>query len=221
MDSIEILRASPLCDGLSDTQISGMLACLGAKEAKYAKYQTVLHAGDSAKALGLVLSGSVSVVRDDFWGNRNILTKVSSGQLFAETFSLLESEKLTVSVIADEATEIMWLNANRMLTPCANACVMHARMTRNLSLILAKKNLMLNEKLGHITRRSTRDKLLSYLAAQADKCGLPSFTIPYNRQQLADYLSVDRSALSSELGRMQKDGLIEFEKNRFTLLHND
>lgn len=150
-------------------------------------------------------------------GKRNIRARVSKGQVFAEAFACVSGAVMDVSVVADESTDIMWLNVQRILSTCPNGCAHHSRMIRNLLADLAAGNLRANEKLTHISKRSTRDKLLSYFSAEARRQGASEFCVPFNRQQLADYLSVERSAMSAELSKMHKDGLLRVDKNMFYL----
>lgn len=214
---LEILQRSPLFAGMDAAELRAVLECLQAAERRYRKNRFILHSGERVNAAGLVLSGGVQIVREDFWGNRNIIAELGPGELFAEVYACMPDEALSVSVIAAEPTTVLFIDIRRLLTVCSNACVFHARLIRSLVSVLAKRNLMQTQKLVHMAQRSTREKLLSYLSAEAARQGGASFCIPFNRQELADYLSVDRSAMSSELGRMRDAGLLSFSRNRFTL----
>lgn len=167
--------------------------------------------------MGLVLAGSVHVVREDFWGRRDIIAELSPGETFAESFACTGAP-LNVDVLANGDCAALYIDMSRALSSCSSACEFHARLIRNLIGAFAASNLRLNEKIAHVTRRSTREKLLSYLSAQARRAGSACFESPLNRQQLADYLAVDRSAMSAELGRMRDEGLIRFKRSRFTLV---
>ncbi len=202
---------------MDDAEIESMLGCLGAKYDDFDKSECILRVGDAPESVGLLLSGSVLVVQEDYWGNRNIRARIAAGQVFAEAFACVPGAVMDVSVVADEPSRVLWLNVGRVLHTCPTACAHHSRMIRNLLADLAANNLRANEKLTHISRRSTREKLLSYLSAEARRRGQAAFSIPFNRQQLADYLSVERSAMSAELSRMQREGLLTVEKNRFSL----
>lgn len=140
------------------------------------------------------------------------------GGLFGEAFSFARVECLPVSVTAAEKTEVLFINCERIITVCPSACEFHNRLVRNMLKILAEKNMTLTQKIGHMGKRTTREKILSYLSEQAKKAGGESFTIPLNRQEMADYLAVDRSAMSKELGRLKEEGQISFHKNQFQLL---
>ena len=165
----------------------------------------------------MVLSGSVHIVKEDFWGNRNIVTEIGPGQIFAESYACTPGAALGVSVVAAEAAAVMFMNVRRVLTTCSSACEFHSRLLRNLLSVLAEKNLRFNDKLTHMAQRTTRQKLLSYLSAESMRLGSPEFDITFNRQQLADYLSVDRSAMSGELSKMRDEGLLDFYKSHFRL----
>ena len=194
-----------------------MLSCLKAERKDFPKDAFLLRAGDTAESIGLVLSGSVLVIQEDIWGNRNILSKAGPGQTFAAAFACAPGSRLNVSVVAEAPVTAMFLNVKRILTVCPSACTHHSRIIRNLLGEMAGKNLMLGEKVSHMGQRTTRAKLMSYLSAQAQKHGAYEFDIPFSRQQLADYLAVERSGLSVELCKMRDEGLLEFQKSHFVL----
>jgi len=218
---LPVLRTSPVFRGVTDAEIESMLGCLNARTGEYRKGSYLLRAGDRLEAVGLLLSGSVLIVQEDFWGNRNLMARAAAGQLFAESFACAEDAVLSVSVVADEACCVMWLDVRRILKICPTACAHHSLMIRNLLADIAEKNLRFNEKITHMSRRTTRDKLLSYLSSEAQRHGSPDFAIPFSRQQLADYLCVERSAMSAELGRLRDAGVLRFEKNHFSLCGQD
>lgn len=215
--SHDILASSPLFSGIDIGELDAMLGCLQATRKRYGKGDFILRSGEPVDNVGLVLSGRVMVIREDYWGNRELVASIDPGNLFAEVFACVPQAEVSVSVIAEDECEVMLLNVHRILTTCSSSCVFHARLIENLVKALALKNLMMNEKLGHLSRRSTRAKLLSYLSAEAQRQGRSRFSIPFNRQQLADYLSVDRSAMSAELSRMRKEGLVDYSRSYFEL----
>lgn len=218
MDRFLILQKSPLFAGLKPEEIKSVLTCLSAAEQTYQKGEYIFENGQKITSMGLVLSGSVHILRDDFWGVRNIIGEAAAGDLFGEAYACAFREKLEVEVVAAESCSVLFLNVGRVLSTCSAACEFHGRLIRNLLSVLAGKNLMLTGKIDHISKRTTREKLLSYLSAVSEQSGSSAFEIPYNRQQMADYLCVDRSAMSNELSRMQKEGLLAFHKNSFRLL---
>ena len=216
-DFFPVIRSSPLFSGISGEELAAMLSCLQAETKEFPKDAFVLRAGDTAESIGLVLSGSVLVLQEDVWGNRNILSKAGPGQTFAAAFACSPSARLNASVLAETPVTAIFLNVKRLLNVCPSACVHHNRIIRNLLGELAEKNLRFSEKLAHMGQRTTRSKLMSYLSAEAQRLGRTEFDIPFSRQQLADYLGVERSGLSLELGKMRDEGLLDFHKSHFVL----
>ncbi len=217
-DLFAILKKSPLFGGLKEEEIHTVLNCLNAQEKSYPKGSFILHLGERAESIGLLLHGRAHVVQEDFWGNRNLVTELTAGQVFAESYACTPGSILQVGVLAAELCDVLFLDAQRLLTLCASGCAFHTRLIHNLVNILAQKNLLMNEKLTHMGQRTTRQKLLSYLSAEAQRHGGAEFDVPFNRQQLADYLSVDRSAMSAELCKMRDEGLLRFRRSHFVLV---
>ena len=218
MEITPAMAVSPLFRGIPSEELNTLLNCMGAARRRYRRGELILRRGDLAQRLGLVLSGAVHIVREDFWGNRTIVGLAESGEVFAESYACLGSEPLEVSALAAVETEVLFLDAGRAVAGCGRGCAAHAQLSRNLLALLAGRNLALTRKMGHMARRTTRDKVLSFLSAQALRAGGPAFDIPLDRQQLADYLAVDRSALSAVLSRLRDEGVLEFHKNHFRLL---
>ena len=216
-DFFPVIRSSPLFSGISGEELAAMLSCLQAETKEFPKDAFVLRVGDTAESIGLVLTGSVLVLQEDVWGNRNILSKAGPGQTFAAAFACSPGTRLNASVLAESPVTAMFLNVKRLLNVCPSACVHHNRIIRNLLGELAEKNLRFSEKLAHMGQRTTRSKLMSYLSAEAQRLGRTEFDIPFSRQQLADYLGVERSGLSLELGKMCDEGLLDFRKSHFVL----
>ena len=214
---LSVIRSSQLFSGISENELTGMLSCLDAREESFPKDAFLLRAGDTAESIGLVLSGSVLIIQEDIWGNRNILSKAGPGQTFAAAYACAPGSVLNVSVSAETPVTTMFFNVKRVLNICPSACAHHSRIIRNLLGELAEKNLRFSEKLTHMGQRTTRAKLMSYLSAEAQRIGKYEFDIPFSRQQLADYLAVERSGLSLELGKMKKEGLLDFHKSHFVL----
>ncbi|MCB6993984.1 Crp/Fnr family transcriptional regulator [bacterium 210820-DFI.6.37] len=211
------ISKTSLFQGIPAEETKAALDCLSAVKKSFEKNQTVYYRGDRVSDIGLVLSGAVNIVKHDIWGNQAILDHVRGGQMFGETYACLQGEPLAVDVIAAERSEILFLNVNRIMKTCPSSCGFHNKIISNLVYTLAKRNQTLTSKMDHITPRTIRERVLSYLSAQAVKKESCSFEIPFNRQQMADYLSVDRSALSIELSKLQKEGVISFHKNKFDL----
>lgn len=211
------LSKTVLFRGISPEEVKSMMSCLQAFTKSYPRGTIIHHAGNAIHSVGMVLSGSVSIESDDIWGKKSILDRVAPGQIFAENYACLPNELLMVNVVAVESTEILFLNTEKMFTVCSNTCMFHSKLIRNMLSISAQKSLNLSRRIMHTSSKSIRGRLLSYLSFQATKHGSLEFEIPFNRQQLADYLSVDRSAMSNELSKMQRDGLLKVERNRFIL----
>lgn len=215
---LEVIEHVPLFRGVNQEELLELLYCLTATSRSFSKGEAIFRAGDTAIHVGIVLSGMVQVVKEDFLGNRTILTKLDVGGLFGESFACAKIDKLPVSVFAVAASKILFVDYRRIITTCSASCVFHHRLVENMLGILAGKNVMLNQKIEVLSKRATRDKLIAYLSAQAQAAGSRSFIIPFDRQELADYLCVDRSAMSAELCRLRDEGLLSFHRSRFEIL---
>ena len=220
MDIVTILRHSVLFSQIQAEDIPNLLTCLRARKSEFPKDYTIIDEREFTDELGIVLSGSVNIERHDFWGNRTVVSNLGVAESFAETLACTQ-QMSEVSVITCEPTTILFLNIHQVITSCSKGCSFHHALIENMVRLLSYKNLELMKKMNHITKRSTREKLLSYLSAEAQKRGSRSFSIPFDRQQLADYLCVERSAMSSELSRMRSEGLLEYQKSFFTLIEED
>ena len=216
MDDLTILTECALFHGLREAQIREMLPCLSARQSRFRRGQFLLRAGDRVAFAGILLSGEAEVLQEDFWGNRKLLAAVGPGDLFAEAFACAHAVS-PVSVLCKPAGSVLYLNVRAVFSPCEKACAQHKALSQNLIRVLAEKNMQLNEKAGFLSQRTPREKLLAYLSAQARRAGSASFRIPFDRQQLADFLSVNRSAMSAELSRMQREGLLCADRSSFTL----
>jgi len=214
----DILLDCPLFGEIGEKDLAAVLGCLGARTARFAKGETVLAEGSAARELGIVLSGSVQIERLDYDGNRSILSRLRPPEMMAEAFACAGVVSLPVEAVATEESEVMFIAVDRLTTTCTNACSFHTRMIRNLLRSVALTSIELNGKLEIVSRRSTREKLLSYLDREARRQGSDSFTVPFDRQALADYLEVERSGLSTEIGKLRREGIIDCHKSDFTLL---
>lgn len=213
-----VLIRTQLFAGIGEKEIESMLTCLQAKLGTYQKGEAVFQQGEYLNVIALLVDGLLHIQNDDYWGHRSIINAVNVGELFGEAYAAPDSGALLNDVIAAEDSTIIFFDVNKLLTVCPSACKFHTMTVKNLCFALSKKNRMLIQKIGYISSRTTREKLMAYLSEESKKHNSPSFSIPFNRQQLADFLSVDRSAMSNELCKMQKEGFLTFKKNRFTLL---
>lgn len=215
---VELLKRTQLFSGVKDTEITSMLHCLQAKLLTFKKGDYVFREGEHIDKLTILAEGKLLVQRDDFWGNRSIVNVIRIGEMFGEAYVAPESGSLLNDVIAEEDSTVIFFDVRRILTVCSTACRFHSMVVQNLFFALSEKNRKLVQKIGHMSKRSTRAKLLSYLSEEAKRHNNNRFTIPFTRQQLADFLCVDRSAMSNELCKMRDEGLLQFDKNKFILL---
>lgn len=215
---IPILKRTQLFSGVGEEEIGAMLNCLQAKLCTYKKGEYVLRQGEHLDKILVLVGGKLHIQRDDYWGNRSIINMVSVGEMFGEAYVAPESGTLMNDVLAVENSVVVFFDVKRIITVCSSACRFHSIVVQNLFFAISEKNRKLVQKLTFMTKRTTREKLIAYLSEEAKRQNSSSFFIPFNRQQLADFLSVDRSAMSNELCKMRDEGLIEFEKSCFKLL---
>ncbi|MBR3929756.1 MAG: Crp/Fnr family transcriptional regulator [Clostridia bacterium] len=218
---IGVLKKTRLFQGVQEAEIKSMLSCLGARAKRFEKGEFVLRQGEKVSEVVILLKGSLHIQYIDYWGNRSLLGHVSEGEMFAESYAAPDSGALQNDVIAAEKSVAAFFDVKRLITTCSAACRFHQLVTQNLVFALSEKNRKLVSKIKHMSGRTTRAKLISYLSEEAKKRRASEFTIPFNRQQLADYLSVDRSAMSLELCKMRDMGMLAFDKNQFKLIMND
>ena len=215
----DAMKKSVLFWDIKEEDLERVISCFDVKLSRYDRDEFVIHQGERAKGVGLVVSGQLHIIREDFLGNREILTEVGAGDIFDEVYAVLADEYQSIAVVAVQPTEAAFFSIDKMLTTCSSNCTFHNIIIKNMLRVMAQKNLMLTRKMGHLSRKSIREKLVSYLSDESSRQGKREIKIPFNRQQLADYLSVERSALSRELSKMKEEGLIEFYKNQFVLYH--
>lgn len=214
---VEVLKKSNLFENINENDIENMIGCLGIREKRYTKGSYIYHLGDRISTLNMVAEGEVHIVKEDYWGNQSILTEIGIGELFGETYACLNNIPLQINVVAVKNCTIIELDISKVINTCSNSCQFHSKLIQNLLFVLASKNLMLTNKLEAMSQRSIRDKVMTYLSQQSRKNDSSEFDIPFNRQQLADYIAVDRSALSKEICRLRDEGILEFNKNHFEL----
>ena len=215
---IPVLKRTKLFSGVGEEDISSLLSCLGARKKEYKKGEYILREGEHISDIFILVEGKIHIQKDDYWGNRSILSVISVGEMFGEGYAAPESGALLNDVVAVEVSSVIFFDVKRILTTCSSACRFHNMIVQNMFFAISDKNRKLVQKLGHMSGRTTRAKLISYLSEEAKRQGSSAFTVPFNRQQLADYLCVDRSAMSNELCKMRDEGMIKFEKSRFELL---
>lgn len=214
----DVLRKCPLFDNIRDEDIVPLFGCLDAKIKSCRKKETVISEGEPAEYVGIVLSGNLQIERTDYYGNRSIAASIEPSELFGESYACADAGKIPFDIVAAEDTQVMLIDCNKIIHTCSNSCEFHNRMIYNLLKIVATKNILLNQKAEITSKRTTREKLMAYLMMQAKKNGSDTFNIPFDRQTLADFLEVDRSGLSAEIGKLRDEGVLESKKSRFKLL---
>ncbi|MDR3765560.1 MAG: Crp/Fnr family transcriptional regulator, partial [Butyricicoccus sp.] len=212
-----ILSRCPLFCGIGREDLESMMGCLGAKFITIAKGDPVFLEGEPAQLVGVVLSGGVQVVQDDYYGNRSVLSILQPGDSFGEAFSCAQLHHMPASVLAVKDSEVLLLNCRRILTLCSHTCHFHSLLIENMLQGLAQKNLAFTQKIRYMSQKTTKDKLLAYLSDQAKQQGSAEFVIPCDRQTLADYLGVERTAMSAELGKLKKSGQLDTKGSWFRL----
>ena len=215
IENSSLILQSPLFYGINEEDLSHLLPCLKAFTKTYSKNEIIFLAGSTIHHTCVVLQGGVQIVYEDILGNRTIFSRVTNGELFGETFSFFESEPIPISVISDDNTLVLFLDCRQILTTCSSTCKFHHQLIENMLRIFARKNIFLNKKIRYLSKRTTREKLLSYLSDEATASGKGIFSIPFSRQELADFLCVERSAMSTELNKLKKEGILDFHKNQF------
>ena len=215
---VPILKKTNLFSGVGEEDVTSMLSCLGARLKSYKKGEFLLRQGEHLSDIVVLVEGKLHIQKDDYWGNRSILGLIEVGEMFGEAYVSPESSSLLNDVVAVEESTAIFFDVKRIITTCPSACRFHSMVVQNMFFEISEKNRKLVQKLGHMSKRTTREKLISYLSEESKRQNSSRFSIPFNRQQLADFLSVDRSAMSNELCKMRDEGLLKFEKNKFELL---
>lgn len=214
------LKTMKLFYGIQESEMTAMLGCIGAYLKEYKKNQYIITLEENVEAVGILLSGKVDVIKEDLWGNKTLLVSMQKGELFGESFSCGIVKNATVSFVADTASMILFLPFSRILRTCNMSCKFHHRLIENMVTVIAEKNIVLMDKVDILSKKTLREKIATYLLQEASKQQSLYFDIPLGRVQLAEYLCVDRSALTRELNTMKAEGYIDFDKNTFRVLKN-
>lgn len=217
-ENIKILKMSPLFQGVEDNDLEAMLSCLGATDRKYRKNDVILLAGTKVTSVGILIEGNAQITRDDAEGNRAILSELEKADLFAEAYVAAGSMEVPITVIATSDSRIVWIPFNKIVGTCSSACGFHRTLVQNMMRVIAVKNIWMNEKMRILSCKTTKEKLMTYLSDYSERVGKNKFKIPFSRNELADFLSVDRSAMSRELGKLRDEGYLNYHKNEFELL---
>lgn len=216
--NMQILQTSPLWKDIQPDDRTQLLGCLGASRAEYGKKSTIWSSGDLVPRMGLILSGEIRILMEDLEGRQNVLANISSPDLFGEVFALAGAQS-PVTVYTESGAEVLFLDIQRVTSICKDSCSFHRQFVWNLLELVARKNVALNQKIQCVGQRTTKEKISAFLSMYQTREGRNPFEIPFNRSEMADYLCVDRSALSQVLAQMQDEGLIEYHKNEFLLCH--
>jgi len=212
----DAVQHNPLFKNIAYSDFEKLAGCIEAKSRRYEKGEVILLSGDRVSHIGLILSGGVKIKKEDIDGNIVILTELGCAELFGEVFACAGIDQSPVTVQASEKSEILFINYRKVINACSSACDFHARLIENMLILIAQKNLLLNQKIEILSRRTTREKLLLFF--DTHRGAAKKFAVPFNREEMAHYLCVDRSAMSSELSKMRNEGLIWFQKNEFEIL---
>lgn len=218
--NLKILMMSSLFQGVTENELEAMLECLAPTERKYGKNDVILLAGTKVSSVGILLEGNAQITRDDAEGNRAILSELERADLFAEAYVAAGSVEIPVTVIATSDCRILWIPFGKIVGICNSSCSFHRVLIQNMMRVIAIKNVMMNEKMRILSCKTTREKLMTYLSDYSERVGKNKFKIPFSRNELADFLSVDRSAMSRELSRLRDEGFLNYHKNEFELLRD-
>ncbi|MEG0251729.1 MAG: Crp/Fnr family transcriptional regulator [Christensenellaceae bacterium] len=221
MEWIDVLSKNKLFEGMKEDTIWSMLSCLGYTLKKYKKGSFVWQEESPIDAIGILISGQVQLIKDDFLGKRSIVSVINAGEMFGEAFVCAGLKNSPVSVLCSGDSEILFLKFEKILKPCQNACVFHVNLIERLMRTIAQKNVQLNGKLDYLCKRTIREKLTAYLLSEHKKQKSNPFLVDFNRNELADFLCVDRSAMSRELSKMKQQKLIDYWKNSFKIINFD
>ena len=212
-----LLKSTQIFENIAIEQLDNLLSCLGSKTQHYKKNDIILLADSEVSSVGIIVSGSAHIIKEDAMGNRTIMSELCEGDIFAEAFACANVNRIPVTVLTTTGCEILFIQINRIVTSCSSACSFHSTLIKNLLQLIAQKNIFLNNRIEILSQRSTREKLIVYFSMQIKKFGTNRFKIPFSRDELADFLCINRSALSRELGNMRDDKLLTFNKNEFII----
>lgn len=216
--NLKALMSSELFRGVQENDLENMLKCLVATEKRYDKNQIIIMAGTTLSSVGIVVEGNAQILREDTEGNRAILSDLRVGDLFAEAYVAAGAREVPITVVAISPCNIVWIPFSKVVVRCSFTCSFHRVLIENMLRVIAEKNILMNEKMRLLSCKTTREKLLTYLADYSEQIGKKTFKIPFSRGELADFLCVDRSAMSRELGKLKEEGLVDFNKNEFQLM---
>lgn len=214
---IDQVKDHELFQGISREELSAVFGCLGCYTKKYKKDQIVILPEDTVQCVGFILKGSIHMLKENVDGEVVLIAPLKVGELFGETFACGNTRASILTFQAASESEVLYLPFYKVLHVCGSACVFHHRLMENMVRLICEKNMRLMEKIEVVSRKTLRDKILSYLYIQSEKQGKREFEVPLGRVEMAEYLCADRSAMTRELSRMKEEGIIDYDKNRFVL----
>lgn len=215
---LQTIKNCPLFNNIDESEIIPLLGCLNAEKKDYQKDEFIFLTGEAIEKIAIILDGEVHIIKEDYWGNRTIITSIQKNNLFGEALSCSENNISHISALSIKKSTILFVDYKKIITTCSSACIFHTKLIENMIRILATKNIYLTKKIDSLTQKTTKEKILSYLSSVALEKNSNEFELIFNREQLANYLAVDRSALSKTLSQMQDDQILKFNKNKFKLL---
>lgn len=217
----DILKKVAIFENIDENQLDNLLECLGSRIQEYAKNDVIFMTDSRISSVGIVLSGSAQIIKEDVMGNRTLVTELSEGDIFGEAYACANVSRIPVSVLTTTGCEVLFIQFSRIVTTCTSACSFHSTLIKNMLQLIAQKNIFLNNRMDILSQRTTREKLAAYFTMQIKKTGKNKFKIPFSRDELADFLCVNRSALSRELCNMRDENILSFNKNEFEILRQE
>jgi CRP-like cAMP-binding protein len=215
---IEAYKDFQLFQTIEEDQMQDLMNCLNGHVRRYHKGHFILFDGENVYHVGIVISGTVHMMKEDIWGDQTLVTYMSRGELFGESFALRKENNSYVTFVSATDAEILFLDLRHILTPCKNNCAFHQRLTKNMFDLLGRKNIQLMEKIEILSKNTLREKILAFLSMQAQRQESKYISLTLSRAEMAKYLCINRSAMIRELSTMREEGIIDFDKNTFIIL---
>lgn len=216
----ELLKSVAIFENIEESRYDSLLGCLGARTEEYNKNDIIFLAESPVSSVGIILSGSAQIVKEDVMGNRTIMSELSEGDIFGEAFACANLDKIPVTVLTTTGCNVLFIQFSRIVTTCSSACGFHSTLIKNMLQLIARKNILLNNRMDILSQRTTREKLIAYFSMLMKRHGRNKFKIPFSRDELADFLCVNRSALSRELSSMRDENILVYNKNEFEINKN-
>ncbi len=215
---LDVIKSSPLFKDIETNSILSITSEWYSKIESYDKDNFIFLEGETLKNIGIILLGSAQIITYDFYGNKNIIASLEKSQLFGEAFVCALKNTMPMNVLATENTKVLFINYKEMTKIKNTNSLIIDKIKNNMLKIISEKNILLNKKIDLLSKRSTKEKILAYLYSVSKNAKSKTFTINLNRQELADFLSIERTAMSSKLSSLQREGVIKYDKNNFEIL---